>query len=428
MKIFWFFFMLFVMIQTAKSQSAESDTVWVKEIGSAVKTVKFSPDGQFIYAAAIGRKPMKLSTETGDILQEYEGVTYGGGDDRSNLDISTDGRLLYSGNDGNIMYIWDTETGVVIDTLQTDYEEKEKPYYKSISVSGNYVAALVVYRYLNNHGEYAFNTDTHIWNVDTREKMKVLYSTSGQKNKFSPDGRYLATIKTNDVISFVSSDDWKIYTDFIGHTIVVADIAFSPDGSLIASCGSSGEIKIWDIPNQTLKESLTDYGNLTSIAFLNNSTIVCDGNIDFVNRYTKVWNIDQKEVVGMIKTNKPWDLDVDINSKNCILALTNFVLLFNIDKITSLISEPDIQDIMVSVIPNPANSNTTLVINSYEAINIRIEIVDINSKVVELFRNVQISQGKNEILWNTKNLSSGVYFCRISDKTFSKTFKIILEK
>jgi hypothetical protein len=83
---------------------------------------------------------------------------------------------------------------------------------------------------------------------------------------------------------------------------------------------------------------------------------------------------------------------------------------------------------MVSVIPNPTNSNTTLVFHSYKAINIRIEIVDINSKVVELFRNVQISQGKNEILWNTKNLSSGIYFCRISDKTFSKTFKIMLEK
>ena len=55
---------------------AEGDTVWTKYIGSTVRTVKFSPEGRFVYAAAEGRGPLKLDANTGEILTEYKGFTY----------------------------------------------------------------------------------------------------------------------------------------------------------------------------------------------------------------------------------------------------------------------------------------------------------------------------------------------------------------
>jgi DNA-binding beta-propeller fold protein YncE len=300
--------------------------VWSKSIGSEVKAVKFSPDGQFIYAAAIGRKPMKLSTETGEILREYEGFNYEADLHFSALDISSDGKWLIGGEYGNNMFIIDTETGSIVKTLTTEYQEIQSNKFNTVTITPDK-------RYIIATNRFRFDAVTPmngivIWDATSGELIKVINSINVIKVKASPDNSHFAVSYYDESQSEIQIYDvgtWEISTSLCCHSSLIQDIAFSPDGSLIASGGSGGEIKIWDIPNQTLRESLTDYGNLTSIAFLNNSTIVCDGNIDFVNRYTKIWNINQKEVIGMIKTNKPWDLDVDLNSNNCVLALTNYV-------------------------------------------------------------------------------------------------------
>ncbi len=406
----------------------DSDTVWVKEIGSEVQQVKFSPDGNYIYAAVVGRQPMKLSTATGEILMEYEGLMLGGGNIRSNMALSPDGRLLYAGNEGNTMYIWDTETGVIIDSLQTNYEEKEKPYYKSVTVSDKYIAALVAYLYLNNHGELTYTTATHIWEVNTREKVKVLSSYGSHTIKFSPDGKYLAQIRSTDPI-LINSETWDLYSsNFTGHTGSIQDIAFSPDGALLASCGSAGEIKIWNLNQQTLLTSLQDYGNLTSIGFINNSKIICDGNVDYTQRYTKIWDLDQEKVIGMIKTNKPWSLDIDKNEQYCVLALTDRILLFNINSVITSIKDIKQPILHINLAPNPTKLNTYLIIQSDEDMHLSIEILDINLNLLKQLQSVYISKGRNEISCDTTLFPPGVYFCRITSDTFSKTYKVMVMK
>ncbi|MDT3741321.1 MAG: T9SS type A sorting domain-containing protein [Candidatus Kapabacteria bacterium] len=407
---------------------AESDTVWVKKIGTEVKAVKFNPDGQFIYAAAIGRKPMKLSTETGEILKEYDGVTYVDVNDRSNLDISNGGKFLYSGDEGNTMYVWDTETGALIHTLNTEYEEKEKPYYKSISVSGKYVAALVAYQKLID-GNLTYTTETHIWDVNTREKIKILASFGGHTIKFSPDGKYLAFVKSENGTIFLKTETWEIYYDFIGHEVF--DISFTNDASLFASCGSGGHIRIWDIPNKSLKDTIVDYGNLGAVAFAGNDYVIFQGSMGINPFYTKIWDTKSKNLIKSTLTYPPKDIDVFKQNDIYFIAeaIGNYsILLLKFDpSVVSVPTESDF-DLSVTLSLNNATSSSNLIINSDKEMIVSLEVYDINSKTIFTKPILNLNIGRNEINIKTEFLPVGVYFCRISSKNIFKTFKIMLEK
>ncbi len=402
----------------------DSDTVWVKEIGSEVQQVKFSPDGNYIYAAVVGRQPMKLSTATGEILMEYEGLMLGGGNIRSNMALSPDGRLLYAGNEGNTMYIWDTETGVIIDSLQTNYEEKEKPYYKSVTVSDKYIAALVAYLYLNNHGELTYTTATHIWEVNTREKVKVLSSYGSHTIKFSPDGRYLAQIRSTDPI-LINSETWDLYsTDFTGHTDYIQDIAFSPDGSLLASCGWNNEIKIWNIEKKQIQlEIQSDNYYCKQILFIDNNNNIAGGS-DFTTGGIEIWK------QGELSPSKKYKIglyDMDFYSEKNLISVASGKSMTLID-ISKPLSVPlDIKN-SDTTSPNPTNGISQINFILPKSGLTRVSISDMLSNELSILYNGFLEQGEHNFQWIANNVPNGTYFCNIIGQDFSKTLKIMVIK
>ncbi len=83
---------------------------------------------------------------------------------------------------------------------------------------------------------------------------------------WSPDGRYVAAAsslglwlyesETGDVVRYFPTD------------AQVWDVAFSPDGALLASGAWDGTIKLWEVESGRELHTLTGhYGNVTSVAF-----------------------------------------------------------------------------------------------------------------------------------------------------------------
>lgn len=430
-----FLLIMFALLQTAKSQTAESDTVWSKEIGSEVKAVKFSPDGQFIYAAAIGRKPMKLSTETGDILQEYEGFKFEGNVFFMAMDVSSDGKWLICGAYGNKMHIFDTETGLIVKTLKTDYGDNSIYKFTNVAITWDkrYIIAIYTFEEAN---EVTMNGIV-IWDAISGELIKTIESRWAMKVAVSPMNNYFcvsyfwselddkqSAVELYDLITFEKIKDLGY------HDKRIYDIAFSPDGSLLASGGWDGVIKIWDVNQKKLVKEIKNAhgfgdiaGYIYSLAFINNSLLVSGGTDHFKNNIL-FWNWQTELKLGDYLITRPNCLNI-FNNK-LVVADYFKVTLLDFDELVSV--QLDKSDGKLSNIPNPFHLKTEIQFVLPNSGIFKISILDTNSNEIEILHKGFLEQGEHKFQWLPKGVSSGVYYCIITGQNFSKTLKIILEK
>ncbi len=439
-RAFLFFAVAILFCNTTLAQEPDPDPlVWKKHIGGEISTVKFSPDGQFIYVLSKGFKPMQLLTETGDIVKEYEGFKLTFNTYNENMDISNDGSRLFAADTGNTVHIWDTETGELIKTLDAGYETWNIPDCIALSVSERYLAVYVWYRIYDSPWSESISS-IHIWDVNTYEKITTFTPQAPTKLhtiKFSDDGRFLAITYvpfTNDVESetgtiLYNSGTWDTYGAFWGHKdmSVTKYVAFSPDGTKMATCSWSYQVKVWDIAERRLiTDIVTQWGRVESVLFTNNEHVYAGNGVSSNYHNLQGWDLsnNNKEVFNF-EGIRPSTIDYNpIVDKICGARFREMVLLK--PTITTSINEPFKQSITAS--PNPANNSIRISFNLPKSGLTNVEISDVNSRMIHKLHTGFLESGQHIFVWDTKAIPTGVYFCKISSKNFNESVKIIVEK
>jgi len=78
--------------------------------------------------------------------------------------------------------------------------------------------------------------------------------------------------------------------------------------------------------------------------------------------------------------------------------------------------------------PNPFNPVTNIQFTIPEQADVKLQIYNVLGRQVDVLVNETLPIGHHKILWNPKNLSSGVYFYKLEAGSFMKTRKMILLK
>jgi len=78
--------------------------------------------------------------------------------------------------------------------------------------------------------------------------------------------------------------------------------------------------------------------------------------------------------------------------------------------------------------PNPFNPITNIQFTIPEQADVKLRIYNVLGRQVDVLVNETLPVGHHKILWNPKNLSSGVYFYKLEAGSFIKTRKMILLK
>lgn len=211
-----------------------------QRIGSStnfINSVAFSPDG--IMLASGGRTGIQLwdqitGQEQAISLEETDGEVIG-------LAFSPDGTTLVSGSTGDTVSLWDAVTGERVAALAG---HRSAVTEVAFSPDGAVLAAAGGY----DDGMTGGDGLIRLWDMATKESYPSL---GGHLTgvAFSPDGRVLASGGYDNAVHLWDRTTGELLATLAGHTGDVVRVAFSPDGTWLASSAGweDSSIRLWDM-------------------------------------------------------------------------------------------------------------------------------------------------------------------------------------
>jgi WD40 repeat protein len=231
-------------------------------------SLAFSPDGSTLAAGSTDATVRFWDVATGELLDTWEApadLVYG-------LSYSPEGRFLAAGDgDGNLL-IWNLASGLsALPTLRLD----NPPTVLSISFSPDA-------KTLATGSGFGL---IRLWDISTGELLGEMQASSNSVRAiFSPDGSLLAAgssgFQPDYAVRLWDPANGKIVRTFEGHTKDVKDLAFSPDGRLLASCDGDGFTRLWDVASGQALQILEQEWPLDSVAFRPDGQQLATGGFD----------------------------------------------------------------------------------------------------------------------------------------------------
>jgi hypothetical protein len=202
---------------------------------AAIISAAFGPDMTLIASASADQTARIWNVETGELLYTLEGHTQ----TVVHVAFSPDGQTLASAGRTLPIWLWNVSTGEVLRTIGTGDTDSGNILNLVFNSNGQQIATA--------HGEP--DDLVQVWNVrDGARQHRLAGHTDEVLNvAFSPDLSLIASCGVDSTIRLWDAFSGIEISVLTEHTNVVSRLAFSPDGARLASAGWDGTIKLWKI-------------------------------------------------------------------------------------------------------------------------------------------------------------------------------------
>ena len=372
----------------------DSHGVWMSlvlgETGDVIPDVDFHPTGDYIVSAnhnaTIGFWPIGQHPTPQHVFSS--GVA-----DFNAVALSADGRFMVAGDADKTISGWNIESGelimgpldnihsshlldIVFDpsansffTMTTDGESKRLSFpegrvLETLFEANETIGAMLFSASTNellagtNSGRLA-SWDISSNSVDNRSASG--HSQIIKRATKTLDDRLVATLGRDQLVRFwTNNDDYAMGQQLQVDAPSAKSVAISPNGNLMASGDSDGNLKLWQLNANDAPENIAGHdAQIWALAFSPDSNLLASG--DRQGR-VQVWDIEQHRIVQMLDTGEAaiWSLEF-IDTRELLVATDTLVSSYEIaegnasvtrlesqSSITRLSMSPDKQQLVVS--------------------------------------------------------------------------------
>ncbi|HEV3262172.1 MAG TPA: protein kinase, partial [Gemmataceae bacterium] len=216
-------------------RQCHADVLTLRGHTAEVSAVAFSRDNRHLVSASHDGTARIWDVTTGQTVHTLQGhtdVIYGVG-------YSPDGTRIATASWDHTVKVWDAADGQELLT----YRGQEEPVWRvAFSPDGRRVASL-------SKGVLK------IWEVTTGTEIRTIRCPDPWYQyglAYSPDGRHVAVTMQRQGVMIWDVETGKEVRSFHGHKSAVKNVAYSPDGLLVASGAGdivrndAGEVKVWE--------------------------------------------------------------------------------------------------------------------------------------------------------------------------------------
>ncbi len=265
-------------VQLWDAHTGQHKTTTYSGHGGDVDVVVFSPDGATIATGGTFDNTVRLwDAHTGKNITTFKGHTDGG---IHSVAFSPDGKTIATGSFDNTARMWDIQTGKNITTFKG---HTDGIYSVAFSPDGKTIAT------------GSIDETVQLWDAQTGEHKTTLQHSSAVRSiAFSSDGKTIATgsFGTNNdpVLASIKNMDIEIKYELVkwrdinintpvqvwdastgkhigtlnGHTNRIVSIAYSLDGSIIATGSDDKTVRLWDAHTREHIKTLTGHTEYVS--------------------------------------------------------------------------------------------------------------------------------------------------------------------
>lgn len=370
-------------------------------------TVKYDTEGEFQWSRFYNLTEQVGSTYSNSLDKDRNVFTTGHlGDSCITIKYNSDGTLLWSKfihkSQGNSIAI-DNQQNVIIGGSSIDDSGIKKILFSKYSNSGDSLWSKT-YSFFRD----TINVDQYISSISI-DKENSIYGCGSARGNGSGNSRRAIVVKYNPMGEML----WNYeYSD------TVSTFVFKVSEFYKGVIDKQGNYYVMGLKNIYNHPPQFDYTDILSIKFSPTGNIL--------------WKIDKNLLINQRVFGKDIVVDknfnvttIEWNIKNDTFTVSNYSQVVNINQINDIIPE-SIE--LYQNYPNPFNGTTIIRFSVSKSDNLKLEIYDLQGRKIETLLNRKLNSGTYEIQYNSKNLSSGIYYYKITSGNISMTKKLVLIK